>query len=393
MKSFLILGILIFLIGVFSSLHVLYKLAYFFMGFHFLFVFYYKYLIKNIRVSHFIDDDHIFLREQINCQIRVENKGKLPVLYLKIVESLPVKLSPEEKKKVLFLKPGETKTMEFSLKCRWRGFYQIGILEWETGDFLGYRTYVGREEGLSFFVFPHMLEMGELGLPSRLPYGDIRWPQPIYKDPYQMIGVRDYQPTDSLRKIHWKASAHSGKLQVRENQSAVSLETAIILNLDQRDYPLKYLERKVELAVTAAASLAAVLNRLGQSYSFRTNGYNSYLRKDSGEIYGFPVGSGELHLQKILEMLACIEVSEKGEPLSRLLSEQLDLSWGGNIIIITEKDTTELIQIANSLTSRGYSVKLLLLGDRVKHPQFLYRSLTAPLSIYQLSREEDIYGI
>jgi len=457
----LLVAVFTYIIAALFQIHILFKLAYFFLGLHLLIKFYHYNIGENLVLSHQLKEDHIFLNEEIECQINVENNSRLPVLWLKIEEVLPRELIPAEKKEVSYLAPGEFKSWQVSIKGRRRGLYNIGPLEWEAGDMLGYDMSQGFLKKLPFYVFPRLLTLEELGLPSRLPFGDIKWPQPIYKDPYQMVGIREYQPSDKMNKIHWKATARTGKLQSRENQSTVSLELALVLNLSQFDYGLKRLERKTELAITAAASLAYYFNRIGQSFSFKTNGTmaipdekdfiqdekvfmqadNDYIRdeKDStrslknkqdikegigsssqdtqegnktieknrnfekisednfkNKIYREYVttsaGSGELHLQSILEIMACLELSKEDNFID-LLSGHLDLSWGGTVIVLTDKDSSELIQAANNLISRGYSVKIMLFGDRVEHPEYLHRPFTAPLSINHLRREEDIYGL
>ena len=456
MINLLLVAVFTYITAALFQIHILFKLAYFFLGLHLLIKFYHYNIGKNLVLSHQLKEDHIFLNEEIECQIDVENNSRLPVLWLKIEEVLPRELIPAEKKELSYLAPGEFKSWQLSIKGRRRGVYNIGPLEWEVGDMLGYDVSWGYLKKLPFYVFPRLLTLEELGLPSRLPFGDIKWPQPIYKDPYQMVGIREYQPTDRMNKIHWKATARTGKLQARENQSTVSLEVALVLNLAQLDYGLKRLERKTELAITAAASLAYYLNRIGQPFSFETNGElaisddkelmqgeNDFTQdgQDSGqtnsqeskydskesteasndstqeddeiieidknssqfsknylqnrlnsEYVKTPAGSGELHLQKLLEILACLEITKKDNFLD-LLSGHLDLAWGGTVIILTDKDSTELIQAANNLKARGYSVKIMLMGNRVKHPEFLHRPFTAPLSIHHLRREEDIYGL
>ncbi len=418
MIDLLLVAVFTYIIAALFQIHILFKLAYFFLGLHLLIKFYHYNIGENLVLSHQLKEDHIFLNEEIECQINVENNSRLPVLWLKIEEVLPRELIPAEKKEVSYLAPGELKSWQVSIKGRRRGLYNIGPLEWEAGDMLGYDMSRGYLKKLPFYVFPRLLTLEELGLPSRLPFGDIKWPQPIYKDPYQMVGIREYQPTDRMNKIHWKATARTGKLQARENQSTVSLEVALVLNLAQLDYGLKRLERKTELAITTAASLAYYLNRIGQPFSFETNGemaisddkefrddeiigidknFNqfskNYLQNRLNSDYVKTLaGSGELHLQKLLEILACLEITKKDNFLD-LLSGHLDLAWGGTVIILTDKDSTELIQAANNLKARGYSVKIMLMGNRVKHPEFLHRPFTAPLSIHHLRREEDIYGL
>jgi uncharacterized protein (DUF58 family) len=244
-----------------------------------------------------------------------------------------------------------------------------------------------------------------------------------------------------MNQIHWKASAKTGDLKSRKNESTVSIDTALVLNMSQEDYGLKFLERKTELAVTAAASMAYYLNRIGHSYKFLSNAriegenkedFNAYQGKiseekeiaadseenmeqkdldlenasDNGEskvdsdfdsegsdfnnYLKLPSGSGDAHLQQLLELLARAEISQSDNFLN-LLTEELDLAWGGTLIIFTEKDDRELMQVVENLLRRGYNIKIMIMGDEVVHREFRHRPFTAPLSIHHLRRERDLH--
>ncbi|MFW5985868.1 MAG: DUF58 domain-containing protein, partial [Halanaerobiales bacterium] len=301
-----------------------------------------------------------------------------------------VKLTAGNEKDVIKLNPGEVKSRDLTLKARRRGLYHIGPLRWESGDIIGYQSLNGEVKEIPVVVFPRIISMEELGLPSQLPFGDIKWHRPLYKDPYRMVGIREYQSGDRLNQIHWKATARTGSLQVREKESTVSLETVIFLNLSQKDYGLKYLERKTELAITVCASISYYLTGAGQPVSLITNGNNPFAEYKEKIVH--PSGRGEAHLQQLLKTLACIEITEEDDFIS-LLGSQHNLSWGATIIIITNQDTDELIRTCYNLIARGFSIKIILVGPRVIHREYLHRPFTAPLTIYQVRKVRDIYEI
>lgn len=435
MINFLALGLVTYLGGAVLQRTVLFKLAYFFLLFHFTIKYYHYHIIKNLKINHYLVSDHLFYQEEIKTVIEIENGGFLPILWLKFEEYLPGELTTLEEQHLSYFKPGEKKQWTFSLKAKKRGLYKIGPLKWEMGDFLGYQLSGGMLNELEVYIYPKILNLEELGLASRIPFGNSKWPQPIYKDPYRTAGIREYQPADRLNQIHWKASAKTGELQSRKNESTVSIDTALVLNMSQEDYGLKFLERKTELAVTAAASIAYYLNRAGHSYKFLSNAlikgenraefsayqesYNSekmFLKKDSEQnseentnntaenekgvvketeqdfenYLKLPSGSGDSHLQELLEILARVEVS-KSDNFLNLLTEELDLAWGGTVIIFTEKDDPDLMQVAENLLRRGFNIKIMIMGEELIHREFRHRPLTAPLSLYHLRRERDLH--
>lgn len=416
MINFLALGLLTYLGGAVLQQTILFKLAYFFLLFHFIIKYYHYSISKNLKISHQLKNDHLFFNEQIETVVEVENNGFLPVLWLKFEEFLPGELTTLEEQHLSYLKAGEKKEWRFQIRARKRGLYQIGPLRWEMGDFLGYQLTKGELKELEVYIYPKILDLEELGLASRIPFGNSKWPQPIYKDPYRSAGIREYQPSDRLNKIHWKATAKTGELKSRKNESTVSIDTALVLNMSQEDYGLKFLERKTELAVTAAASMAYYLNRSGHSYKFLSNAviagedkaeFEAYQariseieetaaeeaeeinKQDFNSYLKLPSGRGDGHLQQLLELLARAEIS-KADNFLNLLTEELDLGWGGTLIIFTEKDDQELMQVVQNLLRRGYNIKLMIMGEQLVHREYKHRAYTAPLSIHHLRRERDL---
>jgi len=439
--NFLALGLVTYLGGAVLQRTILFKLAYFFLLFHFIIKYYHYNIFKNLKVSHRLKNDHLFFNEEVETIIEVENNSFLPILWFKLEEFLPGQLTTLEEQHLSYFKVGEKKEWRFQLRAKKRGLYKIGPLRWEFGDFLGYQLTKGELEELEFYIYPKVLELEELGLASRIPFGNSKWPQPIYKDPYRNAGIREYQPADRLNKIHWKATAKTGELKSRKNESTVSIDTALVLNMSQNDYGLKFLESKTELAVTAAASLAYYLNRAGHSYKFLSNAviagqdkeefaaYQAQISKEELAVqeseaklraeksktdkvkseqkkaaqessaaesnHNFesylklPSGSGDSHLQELLELLARVEISESDNFLN-LLTEELNLGWGGTLIIFTEKDDHELMQVVQNLLRRGYNIKIMIMGDQVVHREYEHKPYTASLSIHHLRRERDL---
>ena len=65
--------------------------------------------------------------------------------------------------------------------------------------------------------------------------------------------IREYTPGDSRRQIHWKSTAKTGQLMVRQFEESRRSRMAVVLSLALADYAD---EDEFELGVSAAASLA-----------------------------------------------------------------------------------------------------------------------------------------
>ena len=81
-------------------------------------------------------------------------------------------------------------------------------------------------------VYPKIFPIAHLGIPSLHPLGETIAERRIFEDPIRVIGVRDYNPRDSRRHIHWKATARRQELQVKVFEPTTTLKVAIFLAID-----------------------------------------------------------------------------------------------------------------------------------------------------------------
>ena len=199
-----------------------------------------------------------FPGEKIAVELRVRNDGWLPVPWVEMHDSLPVDMiTPPYFRRVLSLLPHQERRFSYDLAAGKRGYYAIGPMMWRTGDLLGFSPQqVGEHSPETIIVYPRVVPLQKLGLPTRSPLASLPAPAPLFEDPTRIIGVRDYQTGDSPRRIHWTASAGAGRLLVKRYQPAIARDTLICLDMDQSSYAFQRLYAASELAVITAASLA-----------------------------------------------------------------------------------------------------------------------------------------
>ena len=187
---------------------------------------------------------------------------------------------------------------EQQVVCRRRGYYQLGPLAVTSGDIFGLyaRTVVLKEPG-AVIVYPRLYELAEMGLPARAFLGETRTPTRIFEDPTRTVGVREYLPGDSLRRVHWKATARQGRLQVKVLEPTTTHKAALFLVIDSL---ADCTEDEFELAVSAVASAARhLLERSGQ-----VGLWVNSRPADGGRSARLPAAGGQDQLVQILEALA-----------------------------------------------------------------------------------------
>ncbi|MCH5345139.1 MAG: DUF58 domain-containing protein [Acetatifactor sp.] len=111
------------------------------------------------------------------------------------------------------LLPGDKSVCETKLVCKYRGEYEIGVKEVVLTDFFRlFRFHYAVSGQIKAVVSPKIVQLQELksiaDLPMLVQRDTLGSTEPD-------ILVRDYVEGDSLKQIHWKATAREQKLKVR----------------------------------------------------------------------------------------------------------------------------------------------------------------------------------
>jgi hypothetical protein len=126
-----------------------------------------------------------FPGETIAVELRVSNDGWLPVAWVEMHDSLPAEMaSPPTYRRVLTMMPHEERRFGYALSASKRGYYRIGPMTWRTGDLLGFapqQTAHHRPE--TIIVYPRVVSLERLGLPTRSPLASIRPPRRCSRTP------------------------------------------------------------------------------------------------------------------------------------------------------------------------------------------------------------------
>ncbi|UCG24218.1 MAG: DUF58 domain-containing protein [Chloroflexota bacterium] len=223
---------------------------------------------------------HAFLGEPVKVTVTLDNTGRLPLLWLQLVESVPPALrSGPAINHVVHLAPKKQRRLRYHVRAMKRGYYRLGPLQITAGDLFGFQESQVTLEPTYLTVYPRIIPITKLNLPSRLPFGTLRSKQRIFEDPARPHGIRDYRLGDSIRLVNWKVTAHSNTLLVKTHEPAISLESVILLDLNVDDYTKRYRHDGPEQAIVVAASLASHLIAKRQSVGLISNGADPLLQR------------------------------------------------------------------------------------------------------------------
>jgi uncharacterized protein (DUF58 family) len=245
-----------------------------------------------------------------------------------------------------------------------RGLFLFGPVNIKTGDPFGFfHTDIVLEEQNQLLVYPRILPLEELGIPSRHPFGDLLVRRHWFEDPVQVMTTRDYVSGDPLKNIHWKATARLQQMQSRVFERTTSVDMALFLDtrtVADTFYWSLISPDFLETAVLTATSIAAHAAKNDYKVGFYANEYYYY----SDRLMKLPPSNHPDQLKEILEALAQV----KGMPalkVEKLLSnETRNLSWESTIVLITAVPTEEVTGTLKYLQRAGRRVALVIIGNR-----------------------------
>jgi uncharacterized protein (DUF58 family) len=335
-------------------------------------------------------NDHAFLGERVNIDLHIKNRSWLPLLWLELRETLPVALAgPNHFQSVIQLGPRGSAHFDYSLEARKRGYYPIGPLLISTGDILGLSDSLRvQSQPEALVVYPRIIPFTSMSLPSQSPQGTLRHRLPLFEDPTRVFGKREYVSGDSLRRIDWKSSATSGRLQVKQFEPSIALETFLVLNLNAEDYYYRSRIDSTELAIVIAASISNWIIGQKQIVGMMVNGRDP-LAAD-GRPQPIPPRKGKRHMMRLLETLARVETID-ASPLVPLLQQQrYHLPWGSTLIVITGQANDELLDELYQARRSGQNAFLILTGGNTFAESIRQRAKTFAIPVFTIATERDL---
>lgn len=333
---------------------------------------------------------HAFLGEKIKINLHVKNKGWLPLPWLELRDSLPVALAgPRSFQTVTSLGSRSDANFEYSVEASKRGYYPIGPLAISTGDILGLSESLRAENRAEHVVvYPKIVPFTSVEIPSYSPHGTLRHALPLFEDPTRVFGKREYISGDSLRRIDWKSSASTGRLQVRLFEPSIALETFVVLNLNADDYYYRTRADSIELAIVIAASISNWIIGKKQTVGMLVNGRDPLTTNSQPQ--AIPLRKGKPHLMRLLETLARSEVIDNSALVPLLQQQRRHLAWGTTLIVITGQAGDELLDELYQARRGGQNAILILTGRNVSDEAIIRRAKIFDIPVFSIMTERDL---
>jgi uncharacterized protein (DUF58 family) len=299
-------------------------------------------------------------------QFEVSNRSILPKLWLEVRDRSTL---PGHFPSRVINTLGGHKRQRWMVRtyCQQRGRFRLGPMTLTSSDPMGlFRLQRELPATSTIVVYPATVDIPAFALSAGyLPGGEAMRRRTHYITT-NVSGVREYAPGDSFSRIHWRSTARTGDLMVKEFELDPTADVWLFLDLDSmmhvsapwasdtelRGPAVLWKEReKLELipsteeyAVTAAASLAKYFLTRERAVGLIAHGRRREV---------IHADRGERQLNKVLETLAVIEASGH-IPISQVVAaEGRHLSRNTTLIVITPSTSLDWVASLRDLRRRG----------------------------------------
>ncbi len=270
--------------------------------------------------------------DELEEEFLLTNRSAFPVLWAEVCDASTV---PDyQPGRVVGCSGHNSIRWNSKVRCRHRGVYRLGPYEVYLADPLGFFTLtISIAQSDTVLIYPRVLRLPTVVLPQGTQNGTARRRRPLL-GAQPPATVRAYQPTDSLRHVHWPITAHRGMLMVKELESEPSGTVWIVLDLDQAVQRGSGERGTLEYSIIAAASLTAELLQDDDRRAVGLFTIAGQRATEEQKVVALTPQSGQAQLWTILAGLAPLQPTDI--PLAELLrSARTSLGKRSTVIVVT----------------------------------------------------------
>ena len=239
-----------------------------------------------------------------------------------------------------------------------RGEYILGPLAMGISDPLGFfRSSIRQGDTYKVVILPSPLRVPELEISQPASHADFAADAASGRGTkgsgLDFHGVREYQPGDDLRRVHWPSTARHGRLDVIEFEHVALPETVVAIETKRGTEVGSGRFSSLEYSVKLAAAIA--------EHSMAAGGTVALAGVENSE-QADRQSTGPDHLYAILEALARVQ-ADGDCSLSEVLLAQLDrVRSSSEIICLVPRLDDAVVRAAALLGSRGVRVRVVVIA-------------------------------
>lgn len=302
---------------------------------------------RSLSIERKIDLGWATVGESVPEEVKLINRGWLPALWVEISDESATIESPL--RIVAEVAHRSYRTRHFNHQFKRRGVYTLGPTRIRCSDPFGiYTLTIYNPHASTILVTPPVLPLSRLSIPSGGQSGEELHRRGSVQRSVSDAGLRDYKPGDSLKYIHWRASAHFDSLIVRQLETATTRDWWIFVDLDNSVQAGTGENSSLELCIVLAASLALRGLRENRRVGLVMSG---------PQFFSLEPSANPMHSWRILRLLASAQAGSRS--LAELLV-QGKFSQAATAILITPSTDPRWVAEANAHRKNGSLTALLV---------------------------------
>lgn len=328
-----------------------------------------KFGLSKVAIERSFDTLHANFGQSIHLIEKISNRKLMPIPWLKVESRIDggLQFGRQEDMNILqgefhisifTMLPYTRITRTHNVKCRRRGYYHLKSAALTARSITGSISSMKDETtDARLYVFPQLLTLPEMNLPSHSWQGDRivrRW---ILEDPFIRSGIREYTPSDPMKNINWKASARFGTLQVNQYDPTARHRLMILLNVDTKatQWTVTSEPERVEYGISMIATILEYAFKNMIEAGFGSNGFLKDMEKEPIRI---EPTTGKQHQLALFENLARLIIL-RSISFNTMLEQELERNPNNMdyllVTAVTDPDMEDRIRL---LRAKGNAVEI-----------------------------------
>lgn len=243
-------------------------------------------------------------------------------------------------------------TWQIKQKCSRRGLFTIGPTTLRAGDPFGfYELSLHNPAKTQLLITPPIMPLPTIQVAGGGRSGDGRPAAHSHEKSVVVNTIRDYQPQDPLRHIHWPLSVKRGELTSKTFENTPTSDWWVVVDMQEAVQVGEGFKSSLEIGIILAASMIVRGLQEGVNVGLITNGKN---------LDWLPQKRGEAQRLAAMQILA---LSKPGQlSLDELLAKMNQIvHQPASLILITANTNPEWLKHLIDLKRRGIIPTVLLL--------------------------------
>ncbi len=244
----------------------------------------------------------------------------------------------------------------FDVRMDHIGEFRAGIQSAELYDFLGlFKFPLKIREEVTVAVLPRRREELDFDLSEQSVTESMDQKHSVISDGFDYSGVREYAMGDSMKRIHWKLSAHSPHYMTKLMESSMRNDLAIVLDPSAPPVDRETTASLYDCVVESALSLA-------RTAADREADYQVYYYARDYTVHSLVprTQEDERKLVRDMAVIGSRKMAEEADGPAILRREAMISGGSSNLILVTACLYEGLTRALTEIRQQGRNVRLVL---------------------------------